>query len=90
MSELGASVVDIGLVYTVAAVIPEGQLGLAFGLTSTIRGLISLPSPYFRGVLWDRFGPRTPFLVTVGGCLVLSVLAFIKLKPSPVISNEGS
>ena len=56
-------------------------LGLAFGLTWTSRGLVSLPSPYLGGLLWDRFGPRTPFLATIFGCLLLSFLAFLKLKP---------
>jgi MFS family permease len=64
----------------ISKAVPEGQLGLAFGLTWTSRGLVSLPSPYLGGVLWDRFGPRTPFVVTIIGCLVLSGLAFFKLK----------
>jgi MFS family permease len=64
----------------ISKAVPEEQRGIAFGLTLTSRGLVSLPSPYLGGLLWDRFNPRTPFLVTVIGCLGLSVLAFLKLK----------
>ncbi len=60
--------------------VPEEQRGLAFGLTWTSRGLLSLPFPYFGGLLWDRFSPQTPFLITVIGCLGLSLLAFWKLR----------
>jgi MFS family permease len=64
----------------VSKAVPEEQRGIAFGLTLTSRGLVSLPSPYLGGLLWDRFNPRTPFLVTVIGCIGLSLLAFLKLK----------
>ena len=60
--------------------VPEEQRGLAFGLTWSSRGLLSLPFPYFGGLLWDRFSPQTPFLITVIGCLGLSLLAFWKLR----------
>ena len=64
----------------VSKAVPEEQRGIAFGLTLTSRGLVSLPSPYVGGLLWDRFNPKAPFLVTVIGCIGLSLLAFIKLK----------
>lgn len=64
----------------ISKAVPEEQRGLAFGLTWTSRGLISLPFPYFGGLLWDRFRPETPFLFTMIGCLGLSLLAFWKLK----------
>jgi MFS family permease len=64
----------------ISKAVPEDQLGFAFGLTLTSRGLVSLPAPYLGGLLWERVDPRAPFLVTVFGCLLLSVLAFSKLK----------
>ena len=64
----------------VSKAVPEKHRGIAFGLTWTSRGLFSLPSPYLGGLLWNRFNPATPFLITVIGCLGLSVLAFLKLK----------
>ncbi len=70
--------------------VPEEQRGIAFGLTLTSRGLVSLPAPYLGGLLWDRFNPRTPFLVTVIGCIGLSLLAFLKLKtPNKKIINTN-
>ena len=64
----------------ISKAIPEEQRGIAFGITWTSRGIISLPSPYLGGLLWDRFSPRTPFLITILGCLGLSIMAFLKLK----------
>ena len=64
----------------ISKAVPEKQRGLAFGLTWTSRGILSLPFPYFGGLLWDHFSPGTPFLITVIGCLGLSLLAFWKLK----------
>ncbi len=67
----------------ISKAVPEEQRGIAFGLTLTSRGLVSLPAPYLGGLLWDRFNPRTPFLVTVIGCIGLSLLAYLKLKTPP-------
>jgi len=64
----------------ISKAVPEDRRGIAFGLTWTSRGLVSLPSPYIGGMLWDRYSPRTPFLVTIVGACVLSVLAWLKLK----------
>jgi len=64
----------------ISKAVPEKQRGLAFGLTWTSRGVLSLPFPYLGGLLWENFSPGTPFLITVIGCLGLSVLAFWKLK----------
>jgi MFS family permease len=65
----------------ISKAVPEDQRGIGFGLTWTSRGILSLPSPYIGGLLWDRFSPRTPFVLTIIGCILLSVLAFFKLKP---------
>jgi MFS family permease len=74
----------------ISKAVPDDQLGFAFGLTLTSRGLISLPAPYLGGLLWEQVDPRAPFLVTVFGCLVLSVLAFSRLKiPKKAESEAG-
>jgi len=65
----------------VSKAVPEERRGIAFGLTWTSRGLVALPSPWLGGILWDRYNPRTPFLITITGCLGLSLLAWLKLKP---------
>ena len=71
----------------VSKAVPEERRGIAFGLTSTSRGLAALPSPWLGGILWNRYNPRTPFLITITGCLVLSLLAWLKLKP-PIKENQ--
>ena len=65
----------------VSKAVPEERRGIAFGLTWTSRGLVALPSPWLGGILWDRYNPRTPFLITIIGCLGLSLMAWLKLKP---------
>ncbi len=74
----------------ISKTVPEEQRGLAFGLTWTSRGVLSLPFPYFGGLLWDRFSPETPFLITVIGCLGLSLLAFWKLRIPRENTPNGS
>ena len=71
----------------VSKAVPEERRGIAFGLTSTSRGLAALPSPWLGGILWNRYNPRTPFLITIIGCLGLSLLAWLKLKP-PIKENQ--
>lgn len=73
----------------ISKAVPEEQRGLAFGLTWTSRGLLALPFPFLGGLLWDRFSPQTPFLITIIGCLGLSLLAFWKLRvPREVLPTK--
>ena len=65
----------------VSKAVPEERRGIAFGLTWTSRGLVALPSPWLGGILWDRYNPRTPFIITIIGCLGLSLMSWLKLKP---------
>jgi len=71
----------------ISKAVPDEQRGIAFGLTWTSRGLISIPAPYLGGWLWDRFSPGTPFLLAVIGCLGLSTLAFLKLKTPKAVKR---
>jgi MFS family permease len=64
----------------VSKLIPEEQRGIAFGLTATSRGLISIPAPYLGGLLWEKVSPRAPFLFAIAGSIGLSILAFLKLR----------
>ncbi len=52
-------------------------------MLATSWGILSLPSPWIGGLLWDRFGPQAPFIATVVlGCLTL-LPAWIRLKVPP-------
>ncbi len=48
----------------ITRVIPSNMQGTAFGLFWSSQGVVSLPAPWIGGWLWDRFGPRVPFLIT--------------------------
>jgi len=54
----------------ITRVIPQTMQGTAFGLFWSSQGVISLPAPWIGGWLWDRFGPRVPFIIT--GLIALS------------------
>ena len=64
----------------VSKAVPEEKRGIAFGLTSTSRALLSLPSPWIGGQLWERSSPATPFVVTAVAYMGLSMLAWFKLR----------
>ncbi len=62
-----------------------GSLGGLLGMivmvvTLTSRALLSMPSPWLGGLLWDRSSPAMPFIVTVTACTGLGVLAWFKLR----------
>jgi MFS family permease len=58
--------------------VPQELRGTAFGLFSTSLGIISLPAPWIGGQLWDRVGPRFPFMIT--GIVVMLSIIPIMLK----------
>ncbi len=66
----------------VSKVVPSKLRGTAFGLVSTSIGLFSLPAPYLGGLLWDRVGPLTPFLVRVAAGVLVIPLLWVKLAPA--------
>ena len=46
--------------------IPAGFFGIGFGLLWTLRGVVSLPTSWVGGVLWDNFTPEYPFWLIFG------------------------
>jgi MFS family permease len=56
--------------------VPQNLRGTAFGLFSTSLGIISLPAPWIGGELWDRVGPRFPFMIT-GIVMMLSIIPIL-------------
>jgi MFS family permease len=62
----------------ISKAVPEDRRGLAFGLFGTSLGILSLPFPWIGAQLWERFGPQTPFWITVVACLISIPIAWFK------------
>jgi len=77
---VGVALMDPAIQSLISKAVPQRLRGLAYGLLATSWGIVSLPSPWIGGLLWDRFGPQAPFIATVVlGCLTL-LPAWMRLK----------
>lgn len=64
----------------ISKAVPEKVRGTAFGLFNTSLGIVSLPAPAIGAQLYERSGPRVPFIVT-GLAALFSVLpVWLKFK----------
>ena len=63
--------------------------GMAYALVATSVGLVSLASPWIGARLWETFGPKVPYILTVLlGSLAL-IPAWTKLRvPSKEAREE--
>lgn len=66
-------------------VVPEKLRGTAFGLLHSSLGLFSLPAPAIGARLWDRYSPRTPFMITAVISLFTVIPAWFKFR----VPEEG-
>jgi DHA1 family multidrug resistance protein-like MFS transporter len=64
----------------ISKVVPQGLLGTFSGLFQSSLGFISLPAPWIGALLWERFFPRLPFLITAIVSLVTVIPAWLKFK----------
>ena len=68
----------------VADMVPSQKRGRAFGIYNTSLGLISLPSSFIAGWLWDKIGPQAPFFfgsfIAFLALIVFLIFYFLQLK----------
>ena len=64
----------------ISKVVPRQSLGTFSGLFQSSLGFISLPAPWIGALLWERFDPRLPFLLTAIVSLVAVIPAWLKFK----------
>jgi len=64
----------------ISKAVPEQSRGLAYGLFWTSISLLALPAPYLGGLLWDRFTPRMPFIITAGVVLLSIIPVWFKFR----------
>lgn len=64
----------------ISKVVPPHLLGTFNGIFFSSLGLLSLPAPWVGALLWERFEPRLPFLITAIVALVTVIPAWYKFK----------
>ncbi len=64
----------------ITRVVPASLRGTAFGIFWSSQGVISLPAPWAGGLLWERRGPRAPFVVTVVMALAAATITWFKVR----------
>jgi MFS family permease len=79
---LGVGFAMVGPSYDslISKAVPEENRGLAYGLFWTSISLLALPAPYMGGLLWDRFTPRTPFIITTVVVLLSIIPVWLKFR----------
>lgn len=70
-----------------ADIVEFGHRGRAFGIYGMAVGLTTLPASFLAGFLWDRFGPRVPFLFgsalsALAALLLLGISAARRVRPA--------
>lgn len=74
----------------VSKVVPKHSLGLFNGLFQSSLGFISLPAPWLGALLWERYDPRLPFLITAVVSLFAIVPTWFKFRlPTPVVDASA-
>lgn len=84
----------------ISKVVPAHSLGLFNGLFQSSLGFLSLPAPWLGALLWERYNPRLPFLITAIVALVTVVPTWLKFRlsdpkpgsatPSPESSEDAA
>ena len=59
----------------ISKVVPQNMLGTFTGLFRSSLGLISLPAPYIGALMWEKFNPKAPFIIT-------AVVALLSIIPT--------
>jgi MFS family permease len=68
--------------------VPEGSLGMTYGLFWSAMGLLAVPAPYLGALLYDNVAPRMPFLVAMGVVALTIPVALFKLKAPAGVDME--
>ncbi|MBL8096085.1 MAG: MFS transporter [Anaerolineales bacterium] len=64
----------------ISKVVPSHSLGLFNGLFQSSLGFLSLPAPWLGALLWERYDPRLPFLITAVVSLFTIVPTWLKFR----------
>jgi predicted MFS family arabinose efflux permease len=73
----------------ITKVVPQRLRGLAFGFLSTSLGAFSFFAPAVGGLLWKRFFPTLPFLVSGAVCALAAIPVYLKYRLPPTPAADG-
>jgi MFS family permease len=76
----GVGLLDPAYQSLISKAVPQKNLGIFTGLFRSSLGLISLPAPYIGAMLWERFNPRLPFIITAAATLLMIIPIWLKFK----------
>jgi MFS family permease len=79
MLAMGVAFMDPPIQSLISKGVPQSLRGISYALITTSIGIVSLPSPWIGGQLWNLFGPQAPFLFTVALGSLAIVPAWFKL-----------
>lgn len=68
----------------IADSVPQEVRAEAVGRLQAFRGLISFPSPYIGGVLFDKLGFSAPIIANLIGALIAFILILLFVKEQPL------
>jgi MFS family permease len=74
----------------ISKAVPKKVRGTAFGLFSSSLGLVSLPAPWIGGQMWEKYGPRSPFIVTIVVSFLAIIPAWFKFKLPKSTNGENT
>jgi MFS family permease len=80
VSGLGVGLLSPAYSSLISKVIPHDRLGAFHGLFYGSMGLIALPAPYLGTLMWEKIGPRSPFMVTAAFVLLSIIPIWLKFK----------
>ena len=72
----------------VAEVAPTHLKGTMLGLQSTLAGIALLPASIIAGLLWNAYGPSTPFLFGATMSVIAAVILIAYLSPKRITENS--
>jgi MFS family permease len=72
----------------ISKAVPQGSLGITWGVFMTALGILAIPAPTIGGLLYDHIAPEAVFVVSAA-CTVLAVpLVLLKLRVPAQAGDE--
>jgi MFS family permease len=87
---MGVGVMTPAYQSLISKAVPKKVRGTAFGLFSSSLGLVSLPAPWIGGQMWEKWGPRSPFIVTIVVSFLATIPAWFKFRLPKGSSGDNS
>jgi MFS family permease len=91
---LGVGVITPAYDSFLSKAVPESMRGIAFGLFQTSLGMLSMPTPWLGGQLWNWVSPRAPFAINAVAALLATIPVWLKFKlpkkEAAVVAVEAS